>query len=729
MKYKTFKTFFVLMLIVCMIGIVIEYIRITEASRKYAAYETQVETGLLARLAAECLDRNDLAGFKNFCRNTFRYNPALSSDHIEPSGHSASEIFTPPAEVMLQTRISLFDGSGKVLFDSWLNADKMENHSHRPEFLAVMNESNTSPSFYAFERFSTTTKKVMFFCITRFQAGDNTYLLRTGNTVQSLKFAGSSKMKDWWILIFWFLTALSILVYFSILQFRLYREKLLEIEKEVNRSDDSNFARSNATANQSDSSPLNKTVQAILGGINDKNRLLEMEKNTRDAVFDALTEGVVLIDVQGRILDINENAARLFNTKTEKAIHRPLTGLWRSPELQELIKNIDSPEHQQDQNFLLQRELVLDLPEGKKWLDVHLRKISRSPSTDMILLFFYDLTRIRRLEGYRKDFIANVSHEIKTPLTVILGTTEALQESDFENPQQTKRFLDTLELHAHRLLALVQDILSLSNLETNYDRNDKRFENCPLSEPLDMALASCDALLQKKRVEVIVEDLSENQPIRLIPQLMEQVFVNLIDNAVKYSDPKITVSKNSMGEAIPQIQQSQTVKPDGVNESKILKQSSEHTSDQSSGQSSKQHTELTTDQSSKDLLSQLPITAPITILTDQNLRSEPSFEKNTKETKDTEDKKIPSTIKIIIEKRSKDQMAVMISDHGPGIPSEHRLRIFERFYRVDSSRNSQTGGTGLGLAIVKHIVQLHGGTVSVDNNPEGGCTFTILLPR
>ena len=76
-----------------------------------------------------------------------------------------------------------------------------------------------------------------------------------------------------------------------------------------------------------------------------------------------------------------------------------------------------------------------------------------------------------------------------------------------------------------------------------------------------------------------------------------------------------------------------------------------------------------------------------------------------------------------------DQIAITVSDEGPGIPEEDLSRVFERFYRVDKSRARDPGGTGLGLAIVKHLVELHGGTVRAENRPEGGARFVLLLPR
>jgi two-component system phosphate regulon sensor histidine kinase PhoR len=232
------------------------------------------------------------------------------------------------------------------------------------------------------------------------------------------------------------------------------------------------------------------------------------------------------------------------------------------------------------------------------------------------------LTRIKQLESTRQEFVANVSHELRTPLSLIKGFVETLLDGAKDDPDLATRFLRTIEKHTDRLTYLIEDLLTISRLESG--QIVMNLHQVDLREEVDHVIEDLQARAASKKV-TLINSLPAELPARADTDRLQQVLFNLVENAIKYgrSDGNVTVGGQ-------------------VNGSNIVE--------------------------------------------------------------------------------------LWVTDDGPGIPTESRERIFERFYRVDRARSRDTGGTGLGLAIVKHIVQAHGGEVWVKSELGQGATFFFTLP-
>jgi two-component system phosphate regulon sensor histidine kinase PhoR len=239
------------------------------------------------------------------------------------------------------------------------------------------------------------------------------------------------------------------------------------------------------------------------------------------------------------------------------------------------------------------------------------------------LLVVHDVTRVHRLEKVRRDFVANVSHELKTPITSIRGFVETLQDGAVHDPEKAKRFLDIIRRQSERLNAIIEDLMELSRIEREAETETIDRGVHDLGPVLEAAVADCAAKASARNVGVSLR-LAGPLFARVNARMLEQAVANLLDNAIKYSDPGAGVEIGA--------------------------------------------------------------------------------------------------------EQSGDTITIHVRDQGPGIPSEHLPRIFERFYRVDKARSREVGGTGLGLAIVKHIAQAHGGTVSVESTPGEGSLFAVHLP-
>lgn len=595
----------------CVVGIVLEYGRMKRAWKQYVSYETQVETGLFARVARDCIDRGDLKGFEQFCNELPRYR----SNGKQIDTRKDRSIFTPPEEFGLRSRITLFAQDGTVLFDTWHAVSEMENHANRPEFQSVLNASKEMMSFVTYERYSTTIQTRMFFCITKFSAGNDLYLLRVGSTVQAVQLAGSDGRKIILGVVVLSLLVAGLVIGLYASNVFYYHGQLLEIDRQYLGGLGSNSQVKRGRS-------FEGIIRKIRGEISSQSEQLGREREIRDIVFQSLVEGVVLLDGKGCILDVNAGASRLLDVNSDTSRGIFLFDLWRNTAFEQFFER-------HEWKATPSTEWLLELPAGTRTIEVRVGEVPLGNDECGFLLLLYDLTSLKRLENYRRDFIANVSHEIKTPLTVIMGTVEALQDEELDR-NTAHGFLETLAFHAKRLYSLVQDVLSLSKLESSIERNDERFESVSVLLPLELAVSCFESASQKANLRICVENNATDEIVRQIPDLMEQAFINLIDNAVKYA---------------------------------------------------------------------------------------------------AGDEARPNTLRICLTNSGKGELIIAFIDEGPGIAKPHRERIFERFYRVDPSRSAETGGTGLGLAIVKHIVQYHGGTVEVENNPDQGCVFTITLSQ
>jgi two-component system phosphate regulon sensor histidine kinase PhoR len=335
-------------------------------------------------------------------------------------------------------------------------------------------------------------------------------------------------------------------------------------------------------------------------------------------ILGAMIEGVVVISATGDVILMNRRAEAIFALAPDTDYHgRPLIETCRDPELQELLRETVTTGVQ-----VSLREITL-AGEAKRNLAV-----SVAPLADDIgfVLVFHDITAIKRLETMRRDFVANVSHELRTPLTAIRGYAETLLSGALDDPVRARNFLGVIDRHSERLSRLIDDLLTLSDLELGKSQLKK--EAVLLESLVDEVLEVLGEKAERSNV-ALVKELPPGLPLLLGDgDRLQQVLINLADNAVKYTPAGGTVTISAH------------VLPNG---------------------------------------------------------DAPSVE-------------------------------VCVTDTGGGIPTEELPRLTERFYRVDKARSRELGGTGLGLAIVKHIVQAHGGKLSIASTVNVGTSVRFSVP-
>jgi two-component system phosphate regulon sensor histidine kinase PhoR len=260
-------------------------------------------------------------------------------------------------------------------------------------------------------------------------------------------------------------------------------------------------------------------------------RQREMEdqaKAERQTLFNSMVEGVALIDRSGRIQLVNQSLEKQFSLSIDVR-GQTLTEAFRRPELTQLLSRLET-EHN-----VLSCELDVGGTQAS-YLEVTAATVfDREGRPQGAILVFHDLTRIRQLENTRREFVANVSHELRTPLSLIKGYVETLLDGAITDPELSAKFLQTIERHSNRLTNLIEDLLTISRLESGQITLQLR------AIPLRPFAASLIAELQnraKERGTTIVNEIPEQLHGRADPDRLEQVFVNLVENAIKYGRAK-----------------------------------------------------------------------------------------------------------------------------------------------------------------------------------------------
>ena len=260
------------------------------------------------------------------------------------------------------------------------------------------------------------------------------------------------------------------------------------------------------------------------------------------AIFNSMVEGILILDSAGRIQTVNKSLERLFEISGDI---RGLT-IMEAFRIHDLLEICDRA---QKEGVVRSFELNLPGIQQDRYLEVNAASIRWNGLASGLILIFHDFTRIKQLENIRKEFVANVSHELRTPLTLIKGYVETLIDGAKDDPEVATRFLQTIHKHSNRLAFLIEDLLTLSHLESGQIRLQPQLTSIhPIIERVLDELQSQAAQKTMGLENHISSDLLANADADRV----EQVIFNLIDNAIKYgrAGGHIRIAAKSLAEEL-----------------------------------------------------------------------------------------------------------------------------------------------------------------------------------
>lgn len=248
----------------------------------------------------------------------------------------------------------------------------------------------------------------------------------------------------------------------------------------------------------------------------------------QEAVFLSLREGVIVVDSQERVIKLNEAAGRMSGIPAGEGEGRPIESVVENVELLRLVRTAMETKTPAEGEVLLSSE-------KETLLKVYARPLEGEKESDLLVVL-NDITQIRRLETMRRDFVANVSHELKTPITSIRGSVEILLDGAMNNPEDAHKFVSMIGRQAERLDLIFDDLLSLSRIEQDAEQNRIGKEQHQVATLLHAVADLCAHKAEERDVTLSLE-CAPDVEATVNGSLLQQAVMNLVDNAIKFSHP------------------------------------------------------------------------------------------------------------------------------------------------------------------------------------------------
>jgi two-component system phosphate regulon sensor histidine kinase PhoR len=290
--------------------------------------------------------------------------------------------------------------------------------------------------------------------------------------------------------------------------------------------------------NEDEVGALERGVQQLMRRQHERLRTLQAEQKKLEAVLQSMAEGVIVIDPSGNVVLCNRAARELFGLRVDQEWQgKPIQAFSRHPLLNELLREVanrragDPP---------VTREMQIETKEERHLAVSAIQICEDGVTVSGYVLVFYDLTQIRRLESVRADFVANVSHELRTPLTAIKGYAETLLNGALKDSINAQRFLQIIDRHSERLSRLIDDLLTLSNLELG--KTELLHEEVVVAELVNEVFEVVKEKAKRGSVTLTYACPPDLPVLTGDNDRLQQVLVNLVDNAIKYTPSGGTVT-------------------------------------------------------------------------------------------------------------------------------------------------------------------------------------------
>ncbi len=447
-----------------------------------------------------------------------------------------------------QARLTVVDAAGQVLADSEPDARNFDSHLDRPEIQEARVKGQGSAI-----RYSQTLRIDMMYVAFPVRVGEKiTGYIRLAKPLREVQTA----ISHFYQIVF--RAAVIILASFLLLAlFFIPRliSPLLRIKDYTERVRGQETPGSLLISSHDEIQQLADNINLLVETYTENIRIVREEREKLAAVFASMTEGIVILNRENRIEMVNRGGGDILGNKYAEITGKTLMEAFRNVELQNALDACRTEDKPVSQEISLGDDNPLQL-------NVNIAPIKGLPEEESkTIMAFHDVTQLRKLERVRADFVANVTHEIKTPLTAILGFVQTLQEGAMEDKTQAARFLSIISANALRLNRLVEDLLTLSRLELG--EAGLCLEKVDVRDAVLQAIAVIEGQAKAKGLAIRQDWPDDLPPILADADSLLQILLNVLDNAVKFTpsgsiavaisetNPYLTITIADSGIGIP----------------------------------------------------------------------------------------------------------------------------------------------------------------------------------
>jgi two-component system, OmpR family, phosphate regulon sensor histidine kinase PhoR len=459
----------------------------------------------------------------NLVQKTSLAKTYLESADIDMSDTKDFRTFVTTVSNDLSLRVTIIGNDGVVRGDSEVSSEdlpKLENHLHRPEVQQALRAD-----FGESTRFSSTLKKNMLYVAEKYKYHDTFAFIRLAIDLSEVDAISDNLRR---MLVISFAVAFIIAVLFGFIASMIISKPIKEISTAAVSMTKGEFSRVRKISSNDEIGDLAKAFNYMSDQIESRIKEVTINKSHLEAVLLSMYEGVMVVNKYGVITLSNDSLKKCLKIEENLIGKKPL----------EVIKNFEignmvSEALSLSNGNTIKREITFRIPNEKTIL-VYATPLIRNDKNDGVVLVFHNISQIRQLEKIRRDFVANASHELRTPITSIRGYAETLLDGALEDKNSAVEFLKIIHFDAERLSKLIEDLLSLSKIES--DKLNLDIKPNSITEMFAPVLMAFSKAVKDKGLN-IKTDIPENLPKVLCDRLaIVQVFSNLIDNAIKYTE-------------------------------------------------------------------------------------------------------------------------------------------------------------------------------------------------
>ena len=432
----------------------------------------------------------------------------------------------------LEARITYVNKDGRVLADSHVSfarVPELDNHGGRPEILQAERDA-----YGISRRYSATLGKELIYAAMRVQGleGVPRGFLRLSVPFSNIQ-SRLTRLQHNFFLVFGLALGLAFIL--SVILSRSVSRSMAEMSAVAKGIGEGDYGKRLRFYPGTEFEPLAQSINTMAASIESHIATISEQTGELEGILDGMREGLMVLGRDGRIVKVNAALRRIFPDTASYTGRRPLE-IVLSPELQDASdRAVDLGDDEGRGLWTLQIE-----PEADRIYDVTLVRLDSADSSLGAIIVFHDISELKRLERVRRDFVANVSHELRTPLTTVKGYSETLLSTKDIKPEAANKFLEIILKNADHMAKMVEDLLSLSRLESGRQRFTRTAVNA--ADALAEAFRTCSHMADAKHIALSSSLPEDGAMVTADFDRLVQVFRNLVENAVKYSPEGSPVS-------------------------------------------------------------------------------------------------------------------------------------------------------------------------------------------